>query len=56
MILNTNELDAVIFDLDGTLFDSMSMWKTRFSQRRPATYGLLDLPQEEVPLYAKYYK
>lgn len=36
--------------------DSMSMRKTRFSQRRPATYGLLDLPQEEVPLYAKYYK
>ena len=27
MILNTNELDAVIFDLDGTLFDSMGMWR-----------------------------
>ena len=27
MILNTNELDAVIFDLDGTLLDSMSMWR-----------------------------
>ena len=27
MILKINELDAVIFDLDGTLFDSMGMWR-----------------------------
>ena len=27
MILNTRDFDAVIFDLDGTLFDSMWMWE-----------------------------
>ena len=36
--------------------DSMSMRKTRFSQRRPATYGLLDQPLENTPLYERYYK
>lgn len=36
--------------------DSMSMRKTRFSQRRPQTYGLLDKPLEETPLFARYYK
>lgn len=27
MILRTEEIDALIFDLDGTLFDSMGVWK-----------------------------
>ncbi len=35
--------------------DSMSMRKTRFSQRRPQTYGLLSEPLEETPLYGRYY-
>ena len=35
--------------------DSMSMRKTRFSQRRPETYGLLDQPLEQTPLYSRYY-
>lgn len=36
--------------------DSPSMRKTRFLQRRPQTYGLLNQPLEETPLYRRYFK
>ena len=36
--------------------DSRSMRKTRLLQRRPQTYGLLDQPLEETPLYRRYFK
>ena len=36
--------------------DSLSMRKTRFSQRRPSVYSLLDKPLEELPLYERYWK
>ena len=35
--------------------NSQSMRKTRFLQRRPGCYGLLDRPLEETPLYKRYF-
>lgn len=34
---------------------SHSMRKTRFSQRRPETYKLINAPLEETPLYQRYF-
>lgn len=34
---------------------SHSMRKTRFSQRRPETYKLINAPLEETPLYKRYF-
>ena len=36
-------------------YPSRSMRKTRLSQRRPDTYRLASLPNEETPLYRKYF-
>ncbi|MBQ9116713.1 MAG: carbon-nitrogen hydrolase family protein [Clostridia bacterium] len=36
-------------------YPSHSMRKTRFSQRRPETYRLINLPLEETPLYKRYF-
>lgn len=36
-------------------YNSSSMRKTRFSQRRPETYKLINLPLEETPLYKRYF-
>ena len=36
-------------------YPSHSMRKTRFSQRRPDTYRLVNLPNEETPLYKRYF-
>ncbi|MBR2460095.1 MAG: carbon-nitrogen hydrolase family protein [Clostridia bacterium] len=36
-------------------YPSHSMRKTRFSQRRPETYRLANLPLDEVPLYRRYF-
>jgi len=36
-------------------YPSHSMRKTRFSQRRPATYKLINMPLEETPLYKRYF-
>ena len=36
-------------------YPSHSMRKTRFSQRRPATYKLINTPLEETPLYKRYF-
>ena len=33
---------------------SASMRQTRFSQRRPGLYGLIDQPLENTPLYSRY--
>jgi len=44
MILDTKELDAVIFDLDGTLFDSMGMWR-QIDIEFLAQFGI-DLPED----------
>ena len=33
---------------------SASMRQTRFSQRRPGLYGLIDQPLEQTPLYSRY--
>lgn len=33
---------------------SASMRQTRFSQRRPGLYGLIDQPLENMPLYSRY--
>ena len=37
-------------------YNSNSMRKTRFVQRRPETYTLSNLPLEETPLYKRYFK
>lgn len=37
-------------------YKSHSMRKTRFSQRRPDTYRLIDLPLDQTPLYKRYFK
>lgn len=36
-------------------YPSHSMRKTRFSQRRPETYRLINKPLEETPLYQRYF-
>lgn len=36
-------------------YRSHSMRKTRFSQRRPDTYKLINAPLEETPLYKRYF-
>jgi predicted amidohydrolase len=36
-------------------YPSDSMRKTRFHQRRPETYRLINLPPEETPLYQRYF-
>ena len=36
-------------------YPSNSMRKTRFSQRRPETYKLQNLPLEQTPLYSRYF-
>ena len=36
-------------------YKSHSMRKTRFSQRRPEAYKLINLPIEETPLYKRYF-
>jgi predicted amidohydrolase len=37
-------------------YSSHSMRKTRFSQRRPETYRLINAPLEETPLYKRYFQ
>lgn len=37
-------------------YKSHSMRKTRFSQRRPETYRLINVPLEQTPLYKRYFK
>ncbi len=37
-------------------YPSHSMRKTRFSQRRPETYRLINAPLEETPLYKRYFE
>jgi len=37
------------------LYPSHSMRKTRFSQRRPDAYKLINAPLEETPLYQRYF-
>lgn len=40
----------------GKFYSSNSMRKTRFSQRRPETYRLINEPIENTPLYKRYFK
>lgn len=37
-------------------YPSHSMRKTRFSQRKPETYRLINAPLEETPLYKRYFR
>jgi predicted amidohydrolase len=37
-------------------YPSHSMRKTRFSQRKPETYRLINAPLEETPLYKRYFQ
>lgn len=37
-------------------YPSHSMRKARFSQRRPETYTLINMPLEETPLYNRYFR